>query len=123
MNSDPDIAGSGAIASAVAWLDGLALGALASVIAIIAVASIGLLWLSGRIDVRRAARVIVGSFIIFGASTIANGIVGALSGSGQYEQVPAVPPPPPPVVVTASGRPLTNTPYDPYAGAALPPRH
>lgn len=122
MNSDPQIAGSGAVAAAVNWLDGLVLGTLASLIAIIAVASIGLLLLSGRLDVRRVGRVIVGCFIIFGASTIAHGIAGVLSGSGHYEQAPVTPPSPPAVVVTASGRPTANIPYDPYAGAALRPQ-
>ena len=121
MNSDPYTAGSGAIAAVINWLDGLVLGALASVIATITVASIGFLCLSGRVDVRRAGRVIVGCFIIFGASAIASGIVGALSGSARYEPA-QIPPPPRAIAVTIPAHLPANTVYDPYAGAALPPR-
>jgi hypothetical protein len=78
--------------------------------------------LTGRIDVRRAAQVVFGCFVIFGASTIANGILAAISGGGDSPDIAQTAPPPlqfpsPPVTAQAP-----STPYDPYAGAALPPR-
>ena len=73
MHSNPDSPGKNAIASAVGWFQGALLGSIATIVAIIAIASVGFLMLTGRIDIRRAARVVFGCFIIFGASTIASG--------------------------------------------------
>lgn len=70
--SDP--AGSGAIVSAVRWLQGTLLGTVATVVAVIAVATVGLLMLTGRINWRYGATVILGCFILFGAASIVAGI-------------------------------------------------
>lgn len=69
-----DPAGSGAIVSAVRWLQGTLLGTVATVVAVIAVAVVGLLMLSGRINWRHGATVILGCFILFGAASIVAGI-------------------------------------------------
>jgi hypothetical protein len=100
------------------------LGTAATTVAIIAISSVGFLMLAGRIDVCRAAQVIFGCFIIFGASTIASGIIGAFNGAGTgTPQVAAVTPPPQPALTQLPAYPKSNSmPYDPYAGAALPPR-
>ena len=109
--------------SVVVWLQSALLGSIATTIAIFAVASIGFLMLTGRIDLRRAAQVVFGCFIIFGASTIASGIIRAVEGRRSDPDLvsAALPPPPqlapPPAIPTAAA-----TPYDPYAGAALPSR-
>lgn len=118
-----DLAGSSATTSAVGSLEGTLLGSVATTVAIIAVASIGLLMLTGRVDVRRAAQVVFGCFIVFGASTIASGILGALNGTGAAAPEFASTPPPPLLPPQTPAYPKANsTPYDPYAGAALPPR-
>ena len=70
--SDP--AGSGVVVSAVRWLQGTLLGTVATVVAVIAVASVGLLMLTGRINWRYGATVIIGCFILFGAASIVAGI-------------------------------------------------
>lgn len=70
--SDP--AGSGTIVSAVRWLQGTLLGTVATVVAVIAVATVGLLMLTGRINWRYGATVILGCFILFGAASIVAGI-------------------------------------------------
>ncbi|MNS86603.1 TrbC/VIRB2 family protein [compost metagenome] len=70
--SDPR--GSGPIVSAVHWLQGTLLGTIATVVAVIAVACVGLLMLSGRINWRHGAVVILGCFILFGAASIVAGI-------------------------------------------------
>jgi len=70
--SDP--AGSGVLVSAVRWLQGTLLGTVATVVAIIAVASVGFLMLTGRINWRYGATVILGCFILFGAASIVAGI-------------------------------------------------
>jgi type IV secretory pathway VirB2 component (pilin) len=120
---DPNLAPplSNPVAAALQWLDGVFLGTLASLIAVIAIGSIGFLLLTGRVDVRRAAQVVIGCFIIFGASTIAEGILHAIAGSGSVPQVQnfrTVPP----IASVPAGPPRSSSPYDPYAGAALPSR-
>ena len=70
--SDP--AGSGVLVAAVRWLEGTLLGTIATVVAVIAVASVGFLMLTGRINWRYGATVILGCFILFGAASIVAGI-------------------------------------------------
>lgn len=70
--ADPQ--GSGVIVAAVRWLQGTLLGTLATVVAVIAVATVGLLMLTGRINWRYGATVILGCFILFGAASIVAGI-------------------------------------------------
>lgn len=117
MGQDP--AATNVFSTAITWIQALLIGRLATAVAIIAVASVGFLLISGRIDVRRGAQVIVGCFILFGASTIASGIWSAASGtSGSPAMLPATMLPPPPPSQPA----LPASPYDPYAGAAMPQR-
>lgn len=72
LRGDP--AGSGVLVSAVNWLQGTLLGTVATVVAVIAVAAVGLLMLTGRINWRYGATVILGCFILFGAASIVAGI-------------------------------------------------
>ena len=74
QDSYSDPAGSGAIISALGWLQGTLLGTVATVVAVIAVASVGFLMLTGRINWRHGAVVILGCFILFGAASIVGGI-------------------------------------------------
>jgi type IV secretion system protein VirB2 len=71
-SSDP--AGSGAIVSAVGWLQGTLLGTVATVVAVIAIACVGFMMLTGRINWRHGATVILGCFVLFGAASIVGGI-------------------------------------------------
>jgi type IV secretion system protein VirB2 len=112
-----DPSGSSAVSDAGQWVESALLGSTAMSIAVIALAFGGLLLLSGRLDLRRGASVIVGAFILFGAAQIAAGLSGLSSPSRVLavpvaNQFPAPAPAPSPTV----------TPYDPYAGAAMPPR-
>ncbi len=70
----PDPAGSGPIVSAVDWLQGTLLGNVATAVAVIAVAAVGFLMLTGRINWRYGATVVLGLFILFGAASIVGGI-------------------------------------------------
>ncbi|WAC59774.1 TrbC/VirB2 family protein [Brevundimonas sp. SL130] len=72
-----DPRGSGPIVSAVQWLQGTLLGTVATVVAVVAVACVGLLMLTGRINWRHGAVVIIGCFILFGAVSIVSGIRSA----------------------------------------------
>lgn len=67
-------AGSGPIVSALAWLQATLLGQVATAVAVIAVAMVGFMMLTGRMNWRFGATVIIGCFILFGASAIVGGI-------------------------------------------------
>lgn len=75
-----DPQGSGVLVNAVTWLQGTLLGTVATVVAVIAVASVGFMMLTGRINWRHGAVVIVGCFILFGAASIVAGIRAAAVG-------------------------------------------
>jgi type IV secretory pathway VirB2 component (pilin) len=115
-----DSSGVGALDAAVNWIRGSLTGSLASTIAVIAVSSVGLLLLSGRLEMRRAVQVIFGCFILFGASSIASGLMGVMSGQVAIAEPPVAPPPP--MLVPRSPPPTAQAPanYGPYAGAAVP---
>ena len=77
-----DPAGSNVILTAVTWLQGTLLGNVATAVAVIAVGATGLMMLTGRIDWRRGALVIIGCFVVFGAAAIVAGIRSISSGVG-----------------------------------------
>lgn len=91
------------------------LGTIATTIAIIAVSWVGLLMLMGRFEIRRGLTVVVGCFVLFGASAIAGGIRASV---GSEVAIAYVPPEvgPPPYVPPPRRNP------DPYAGASVPGR-
>src|SRR3954465_12615460 len=68
QESYPDPEGSGVLVNAMNWLQGTLLGTVATVVAVIAVASIGFMMLTGRMNWRHGAVVIIGCFILFGAA-------------------------------------------------------
>ena len=69
-----DPAGSSPLIAALSWVQGTLLGTVATSAAVIAIAIVGFLMLSGRMEWRRGVIVIVGAFIIFGAVSIVAGI-------------------------------------------------
>jgi type IV secretion system protein VirB2 len=75
-----DPAGSGAVSGALQWLQGTLLGTVATVAAVIAVAAVGFATLTGRLNWRHAATVILGVFILFGATSIVAGIQQTATG-------------------------------------------
>jgi type IV secretory pathway VirB2 component (pilin) len=74
-------AGSEPINAALEWIQGTLLGNLATTAAVIAVAVVGFLMLTGRIEWRRGLTVVVGCFIIFGAAAIVAGIRSVAGGA------------------------------------------
>lgn len=76
----PDPEGTGPIIGAVNWLQGTLMGTFATVAAVIAVASVGFMMLTGRMDWRRGAIVILGCFVLFGAASIVAGIRASAGG-------------------------------------------
>ncbi|MFA5962389.1 MAG: TrbC/VirB2 family protein [Sphingomonas sp.] len=109
-----DPTGSGTLVSAVNWLQGALLGTVATTIATIAIAAVGLLMLTGRIDRRRGVATILGSFILFGATTIVAGLRSAVGG-GDESNLPidtAIGPPPIPTV-SSGATPASEVKRDP----------
>ncbi|MBW8734510.1 MAG: TrbC/VIRB2 family protein [Asticcacaulis sp.] len=67
-------AGSSPITGALDWIQGTLMGKVATTVAVIAVAMVGFMMLTGRMNWRYGATVIIGVFILFGAATIVGGI-------------------------------------------------
>ena len=107
----------GSVATAVTWVQAALTGTIAASIAVIAIAAVGVGMMSGRIDIRRAAITVMGCFVVFGAPSIAAGILAAVNpGANDVPDIASV--------VTEGPKRLpriTSQPdYDPYAGAAMP---
>jgi type IV secretory pathway VirB2 component (pilin) len=69
--------GSGPIVAALSWMQGTLLGNVATAVAVMAVAAVGFMMLTGRMNWRFGATVIIGCFILFGAGAIVSGIQSA----------------------------------------------
>ncbi|THD38420.1 MAG: hypothetical protein E7773_00730 [Sphingomonas sp.] len=111
--ADPD--GSSALVAAVTWLQGTLLGTVATTVAVVAVAAVGFLMLGGRMDWRRGATVIVGCFVLFGATSIVAGLQGGVGDGIEAPTIPisAIAP------STVRPSPTPTAAYDPYAGASV----
>ena len=70
--ADPQ--GSSPISNALGWIQGTLMGRVATMVAVMAVAAVGFMMLTGRMNWRFGATVIIGCFILFGAATIVGGI-------------------------------------------------
>ncbi len=119
--SDPP--STSAVTAATDWITGLIFGPLATAIAVIAVAWIGISMLSGRVDIRRGLAAVFGCFLLFGAKGIADGLE-SVTGNEVMSAAAAVPPPP--VFQSSAPNLQTEEPstsggnvFDPYAGAAV----
>ena len=75
QQADPQ--GSGPIVNALSWMQGTLLGNVATAVAVMAVAAVGFMMLTGRMNWRFGATVIIGCFILFGAASIVAGIQSA----------------------------------------------
>jgi type IV secretory pathway VirB2 component (pilin) len=72
--------GSGPINNALGWIQGTLLGNLATTAAVIAVAACGFMMLTGRMNWKFGATVVMGCFVLFGAAAIVAGIQSAAVG-------------------------------------------
>lgn len=115
-----DPAGSSPLVAAVRWLEGTLLGTIAVTVAVVCVATIGLMMLSGRVNLRYGATAIMGCFVLFGASAIANGIQLAVTATSEVQLSDAIPPSS--GVVIPPSLPSEGRRADPYAGASVPIR-
>jgi len=76
-NAQSDPQGSGPLIEALLWMQGTLLGNVATAVAVMAVAAVGFMMLTGRMNWRFGATVIIGCFILFGAASIVAGIRAA----------------------------------------------
>lgn len=101
--------------ASVDWIQGVLLGTIGTAVAVLAVSSVGLLMLAGRVPVKRGMTVVVGCFVLFSAGSIAGALVA--SAGGRSEPAVQNPAPAPPSYTPSLPR---VAPYDPYAGASVP---
>ncbi len=109
-----DAPASPAVAQAGQWLIELLAGSLATTISIIAVAVLGMMMLAGRLSLQRSMQVVVGCFMLLGASSLASELHQAGRSAIVSDAVPVVIEP-----VFTPEAPLPPANYDPYAGASL----
>lgn len=64
------------ITSSLVWMQGILLGPIATSLAVMAVAGVGFMMLTGRMNWRYGGTVIIGVFIIFGAPRLVASIGG-----------------------------------------------
>lgn len=74
--------GSGPILASIAWIQGTLLGNVATAVAVVAVAIVGFMMLTGRMNWRHGVTVIIGCFVLFGAASIVAGIQAAAHAAG-----------------------------------------
>jgi type IV secretory pathway VirB2 component (pilin) len=115
-----DPPGASVIAASLSWLQATLLGTVATTIAILAVASVGLMMLAGRVNVRYGLTVIAGCFILFGAASIVAGIRSFVAGGDLANASPPAVAPSPFASLPPPAAPTANN--DPYAGASVPTR-
>ena len=105
---------------ALSWIEAILTGSLATTLAVIAVALFGLELLNGRLSLRRGAALVIGCFILFAAPGLARSLL-ALSYDATGTSLPApMPAPLEPIEFKSPPMPKVPTPFDPYAGAAIP---
>ena len=112
---------SSSIVASIMWIEHALLGTVATSVAVICVAGVGYEVLKGHIPVRRLATVIIGCFILFGASDIAAALSALATRGSASDQVYREPPAPVFIVPPRTTLKTAPDPFDPYAGASAPP--
>lgn len=109
----------GVFTPALTWIEGALFGGVATGIAVIAVASIGFGMLAGRISVKRGITILLGCFILFGASSLARGLRDFSESEVQPFDGPRQISAPVFAKPDVSSQKANENSYDPYAGAAV----
>jgi type IV secretion system protein VirB2 len=98
------------------WVSDLLTGTIAVSIAVLAVGLTGISMMRGRLPYRRAAKIVLGCFVVFGARLVAEGLAG-LVGPQIEPEAPSVFVDQPPVFIAPD---TTGRRNDLYPGAAVP---
>jgi hypothetical protein len=109
-----------AIAAAAHWFAALLTGPLVTALLVVAVAVFGMGMLAGRLSLRRGMEVVIGCFVLAGATEIAGSMMQRTPGA----ELPALPSGPavlveqalPPLGPDPAPRAPSGNPFDPYAG-------
>lgn len=107
--------------AAVLWIRDALLGTIATSVAVICIAGVGYQVLTGRIPMRRLVTVVVGCFILFGASNIGAALSALARPDPAFEPVDRPSPAPDFTVTPRTALKTAPDPFDPYAGASVPP--
>ena len=102
------------------WIETALLGTAATLVAIIAVAAVGYMLLTGRVDLRRGATVVIGCFILFGAREIAAALHALAATDASPGAIESTPSEMPPLARNPATESVPARTYDPYAGASVP---
>lgn len=105
------------LVTALFWVQGVLLGTTATVVGVVAVASIGLLMLGGRVEIKQGMRTVLGLFLIFSAPTIAAAIASQLSRAAATSAIS--PAEPAPLMPESDKGATPPEQLDPYAGASV----
>jgi type IV secretory pathway VirB2 component (pilin) len=105
-----------AIADAASWLQGAMLGSVATIVAVLAVAAVGVGLFTGRLNIRRGLTVVVGCFVLFGSTVIAHALITLVETPASDRILAAAEVAPSPLSALPKSEPV---PYDPYAGASV----
>jgi type IV secretory pathway VirB2 component (pilin) len=114
--------GGASVAAAAMWLEMLLTGRLATIVAVIAVGFLGYGMMAGRLSARRAAEVVLGCFIVFGAPVIAHGLLAAVEAPLAGPAPLPAPMPAPAMPSPAGGGPTNVNPFDPYSSGRPSPQ-
>ena len=101
------------------WIQNTLLGSAGSAIAVIAIAWIGLMMLGGRLPVRRGGAVLLGCFILFSASLIAQGLLTVVPLDSPVSSDSFLSEPPSSITLPPSPSPSDDN-ADPYFGRVPP---
>lgn len=112
-----DPGNSASLVVAATWVEALVTGTTATIVATIAVGSVGFLMLQGRLPLRRGLVVVIGCFVIFGSSTLVEGLMAVGQSASTFASSDTISPPAP---ATPPAAPPQPSVYDPYAGASVP---
>lgn len=107
----PGVPATSAIPDAVGWIGNLLAGPLATAVAVVAVALLGMAMLDGTISTRRMSRVLLGCFLLFGAHALAAGMIDSVRETSPINEAAVAPPPPAPV--------KSPQPFNPYTRASM----
>ena len=108
-----DVSGEPVVETAGEWLASLFTGSLALSLCTIAIALVGMGLFVGRVSLRESARIVLGCFVLLGASSIAAGIGQATDHAELGMKEVAM------TTLRSPPRDLPPADYDPYAGASL----
>ena len=107
------------LSPALNWIQATLFGSIATAIAVIAIASIGFVMLSGRVSVRRGITILLGCFVLFGAPILAKELRSFSENETQIPEKFSQNDAPIFIKIDNFSHQNIENSFDPYAGAAV----